>query len=292
MACLFAGRLAAAGFPVSMLGSWKEGLDALEKQGITLIEENNQERVYRVKVFREYQTLQNIRFVLVLAKSWQTAHIAQQLENCLTKNGVALTLQNGIGNRELLSEVLGAQRVALGITTVGANLLAAARVQAAGEGIISLSEHSRLSPLADMLVSAGFSVETVPDPDVLLWSKLVINAAINPLTAILGVTNGELLTRPTARALMVSLVRETAAVAAASGIHLPYPDPIAKVEEVAQRTSTNRSSMLQDVSRRAPTEIDAICGAIARTGEQVSVQTPVNNLMWQLVKALVHENRR
>jgi hypothetical protein len=89
-----------------------------------------------------------------------------------------------------------------------------------------------------------------------VWGKLVINAAINPLTALLGVPNGELLARPAARALMADLACEAAAVAAAQGIRLPYPDPVAAAEGVAQRTAANRSSMLQDVQRGAPTEID------------------------------------
>ena len=80
--------------------------------------------------------------------------------------------------------------------------------------------------------------------------------------------------------------REAAEVALAQGIHLPYPDPEAAVEGVAGRTAVNRSSMLQDVQRGAPTEIDAICGAIVLAGEQLGVPTPVNRTLWMLVKAM------
>jgi 2-dehydropantoate 2-reductase len=139
------------------------------------------------------------------------------------------------------------------------------------------------------LREAGFNVETVADPDSLLWGKLVINAAINPLTALLRVPNGELLERGTARALMQAAACEAAAVAAAQGIRLPYPDPLAVAESVAQRTATNRSSMFQDIQRGAPTEIDAICGAVVQAGEEVGVPTPVNLTLWQLVKALCPE---
>jgi 2-dehydropantoate 2-reductase len=129
-------------------------------------------------------------------------------------------------------------------------------------------------------------VENDPDTDVLLWGKLVINAAINPLTALLRVPNGEILKRPTARSLMVSVAREAAAVAVAQGIRLPYPDPVVATETIARRTANNRSSMLMDVERGAPTEIDAICGAVIRAGEQVGVPTPANLTVWQVVKAL------
>jgi 2-dehydropantoate 2-reductase len=93
------------------------------------------------------------------------------------------------------------------------------------------------------------------------------------------------LRRPTARALMAAAAREAAAVASAQGIRLPYPDPLAAVEATARRTAANRSSMLQDLQRGAPTEIDAICGAIVLAGEQVNVPTPVHRVLWQLVKA-------
>jgi 2-dehydropantoate 2-reductase len=286
MACLFAARLSAAGIPVAMLGTWREGLHELSNQGVTLVEADGSQHTYPVQATDDPAQHRGARFALVLVKSWQTRRAASQLKECLDEEGVALTLQNGVGNREILVEVLGAPRVALGVTTLGANLLQPGRVQAAGEGVTSIGVHYGLDPLIAILRAAGFTVEDAPDPDVLLWGKLVINAAINPLTAILRVNNGELLNRPTGRSLMVSLAREAAAVAAAQKLRLNYDDPITAVEETAMRTAANHSSMLQDIQRGTPTEIDAICGAIVRAGEQTDVPTPVNYLIWQLVKAL------
>jgi len=286
MACLFAARLAALGAPVTMLGSWPEGLQALRQNGVILVDANDAEQAYPVRATDNAADCAGARFALVLVKSWQSGRAAAQLATCLTTDGVALTLQNGMGNREKLIQSLGARRVALGVTTLGANLLEPGKVRLAGDGVISLGMHSHLGPLAEMLRAARFIVENAPDPDALLWGKLVINAAINPLTALLNVPNGELLERPTARALLVSAARETAAVAVALGIPLPYPDPVLAAETIARRTAANRSSMLQDVQRGFHTEIDAICGAIVSAGEQTGVPTPVNRTLWQLVKAL------
>jgi 2-dehydropantoate 2-reductase len=152
--------------------------------------------------------------------------------------------------------------------------------------VTTLSAHPRLAPLADLLRTAGFLIEYSPDANALLWGKLVINAAINPLTALLGVPNGELLNRSTARALMSAAAREAAAVAVAQGIVLPFPDPVLAAESIARRTAVNISSMLQDVLRGAPTEIDAISGAIVQAGAQTGAPTPINRTLWQLVKAL------
>lgn len=301
MACLFAARLAAAGYPVTMLGSWPEGLAALRNDGVRLIERSpddpaqERERLFPVQVLdsSSLKTLANcpgFQYALVLVKSWQTRRTGCHLLACLAKEGLALTLQNGLGNREALADILGTERVALGVATVGANLAAPGVVRAGGEGVLTLGDHPRLAPLTRILRTAGFNIVETGDPDAVLWGKLAINAAINPLTALLGVPNGELLKRPTARQALSELARETALVAAAQGIHLPYPDPVQAAEEVAERTAANRSSMLQDVQRGAPTEIDAICGNILEAGEQFGVETPLNRAMWLLVKAMVEGN--
>ncbi|MCC6987334.1 MAG: 2-dehydropantoate 2-reductase, partial [Anaerolineales bacterium] len=200
--------------------------------------------------------------------------------------GIALTLQNGLGNRERLSRDLGAGRVALGITTTGATLLGPGLVKVGGEGIISLEQNPALAPIEAALRSSNFNLQIVADTRSLVWGKLVINAAINPLTALLRVPNGELLNHPWARKAMSALARETAQVAEAERVSLPFEDPIQAAEEVARKTAKNLSSMFQDVRRGAPTEIDAICGAVTKRGEQHGIETPYNRSCWQLVKSI------
>ncbi len=247
LACLFAARCSAAGVPVTLLGTWQEGLEAIRQQGVRLVEADGREQAYPVQAVDNPLACAGARQALVLVKSWQTGRAARQLAVCLADDGLALTLQNGLGNQQALEQTLGASRVALGVTTVGANLVGPGRVRPAGEGIITLGEHAGILPVAEALRVAGFTVESTSDPTGLLWGKLVINAAINPITALLGIANGELLERPEARWLAAATAREAAEVAQAQGIHLPYPDPEAAVERVAERTAVNRSSMLQDV---------------------------------------------
>jgi len=288
LACLFAARIASSGSEVTMLGSWLEGLAALRQHGVRLLDLDGSNSNYTVEVIDESSNKRKFKQSLVLVKSWQTERVAIQLGRYLSADGIALTLQNGLGNDRVLMRMLPPEQVALGITTVGARMLEPGYVQFTGNGKVMLGAHPKLSGLAEDLQKAGFQVEMVSDPVSLLWGKLVINAAINPLTALLRVANGELLVRPEARELLAEAAREAALVASKQGINLPYPDPVAMAEQVARNTSANYSSMLQDVMRGTTTEIEAINGAIVRAGEQIGVPTPVNRMLWQLVKSLNH----
>jgi 2-dehydropantoate 2-reductase len=285
LASLFGARLASAAVDVTMLGSWPEGLAALRARGVRLVEADGAERAWPVRAVADPTECRGIPYALVLVKAWQTGRAAQQLAACLPADGLALTLQNGWGNRETLEQALGPQRVALGTTTLGATLLAPGVVRAGGQGPVTLGSHARIQPLADLLSAAGFDVRMAGDVAGLAWGKLVINAAINPLTALLRVPNGELLARPEARELMGLAAAEAAAVGAAQGLHLPFDDAVAAAEDVARRTSANHSSMFQDVQRGRPTEIDAICGAVVQAGQRIGIPTPVNRMLWLLVRA-------
>jgi len=286
LATLFAARLTQAGHDISMLGTWQEGLNALRKLGVRLIDANGNEQQYKVQATDNPRDCVGTKYAIVLVKAWQTERAAHQLAECLADDGLALTLQNGLGNYETLIQSLGLTRVALGSTTTGATLLGAGLVKAGGEGIVSLEQNQAIGPLEAALRSAKFNVQIVEDAQSLIWGKLIVNAAINPLTALLKIPNGELLERPSARALMAALANEATNVAHAENINLPFNDPVAAVEEVARKTAANRSSMLQDVLRGAPTEIDAICGAIVKIAEKHHLDAPVNRTCWQLVKAL------
>lgn len=287
LATLFAARLSEAGHSVSMLGTWKDGLHALQKDGARIIDANGNEKSYQVHATDNPNEVKDSKYALVLVKAWQTERAAKQLQEALADDGLAVTLQNGIGNKETLQSTLGVGRVSLGITTTGATLLAPGLVKVGGEGIISLEQNQASLKLEAMLKSAKFNLQIVDDAESLVWGKLVINAAINPLTALLQVPNGELLSHPKARKMMGALAEETAEVAEAEHVHLPFENPVSAAEDVARKTAQNKSSMFQDVLRGAPTEIDAICGAIMKRGQKHGIKTPYNKACWTMVRATI-----
>ncbi len=290
LATLFAARLSSIGVDLRMLGSWQDAIVALNKYGAGLVDSEGEEKFYPVNAVTECK---NVRYAIILIKSWQTEDVAYQLKQCLAKDGVVLTLQNGLGNGEILAEFLGKDRVAQGVTIVGASLLKPGIAKMSGEARVSVGAHPRLGPIESFLRASKFEVTRVSSQSVqsLIWSKLVINAAINPLTALLDIPNGGLLKNPEAKKMMGNLARETASLAKAQNIPLFFENPVEAAEDVARQTSSNISSMLQDLRRGAPTEIEAICGEVARIGEKFSVPTPTNKFCYQLVKARTNRGK-
>jgi len=286
MACWFAARLAPHA-EVVMAGRWRAGLDVLRVEGVVL-EEAGRRTTHRVEVTDYSTDLNPVRFALVLVKAHQTGDAADVLRRWLTEDGVAVTLQNGLGNLESLEHALGEPRSALGVTTAGAMLVRPGHVRAGGDGPTRVARHPRTPPVVELLTAAGLDAGLSDDTLGLAWGKLVVSCAVNPITALLRVPNGGLL-EPEAKPaweLACEAGVEAARVAQSAGIHLPYPDPRAELERVLQRTGGNRSSMLQDVEGGRPTEIDAITGAIVSEAERRRVPVPVNRVLLALVHAL------
>lgn len=283
MSCLFAARLSRVA-DVVLVGTWAEAIEHIREHGI-LFEDIHGKHIIRVRAEYLGSAMQPADLAIILVKSWQSRKIAEHLSGCLKPEGVAVSLQNGLGNLE----VLGAS-VFAGATAEGATLLGPGHVRAGGSGPTRV-----VAPdwVVELLNRSGFETYRcdAKEAESLLWGKLSVSCGINAITSLLRIRNGELLERPTAKALMVRAALECAAVAQKRGIRLPYPDPEAQVKEVAARTADNASSMLQDILRGAPTECDAINGAVAMEGQRLGVPTPVNDILWQLMKAAVHTKR-
>ena len=201
---------------------------------------------------------------------------------------IAITMQNGVGNLEILAEAVGKERAFLGVTAHGATLLAPGVVRHTGHGatIIAIDpEYTKSQLLAATLSAAGFTTTLEANIAEVLWRKLVVNVGINALTAILNIPNGGLIENQAAQAIMRGAIAEATRVAHAKGIPIAE-DGMERALVVAQRTAANISSMLADVKRGVETEIDVMNGAIVREGERLGVETPVNRTLTTLVHAI------
>jgi 2-dehydropantoate 2-reductase len=285
LACAIGGHLARAGERVVLVGRWAAAREAIARQGI-VVHEGKDTWSARVATASAEDPPSGCPVALVLVKSHQTASVAPCVRRSLSPEGVAVTLQNGLGNRETLAAILGPGRVAAGVTTLGARLLGPGEVRAVPGRIVLGEERptaAAVGRLARRLCAAGLPAELTAEVDRAVFAKLAANCAINPLTALRGVDNGALLEDPETRRTLRAAALEVAAVAEARGVRLE--DPAGEVERVARDTASNRSSMLQDLERGAPSEIDALCGAVAAEGRRLGVPTPVNEALWRQVRA-------
>lgn len=275
---------------VTLIGNWAEQIETVRRNGLTITYPDGRQSHHTLSITNNLAQVPPADIALILVKSYQTARAARQAAQILRPDGLAITLQNGLGNLEILAKAVGPQRAGLGITAQGATMLAPGQLYHAGQGPTHLAkipghQGKRLAEVAALFNAAGLETTLVDNADSLVWGKLAINAGINPLTALLEVPNGELAKNENWREVMAAAASEVAEVAAAQGIQLPFADPARRTAEVSRATASNRSSMLQDVSRAAPTEIDAISGAVVRIGKLFGVPTPVNEFLLRMVKA-------
>ena len=232
-----------------------------------------------------------VDLVIVCVKSYSTEEACKDIKDLMAENTYVLTLQNGIGNIQILNDYFGPEKVIAGITNHGSTLIGIGHVRHAGKGdtIIGMSSGRLLGAVRDaanLLVKAGFDTKVSKDVDSCIWSKLVINVGINALTAVTRLNNGRLIEYDGTKEILRLAVQEAVKVIKRKRIKLAYDDPIQKVESVCKGTAQNVSSMLQDVLNKKRTEIDFINGAISRQAKSLGIPTPVNEVLANLVKTI------
>lgn len=292
MGCLYGGHLAEAGVDVSLMDVWREHVDAINAKGLHMTGVSG-DRVVHVPATIDPETVGEIDLMLLFVKSYDTAQAMRDSGPLIGGDTCVLTLQNGLGNLEAITEVVGAGRVLGGTTSHGSTLVGPGEIRHAGVGptvigTLDGGSRSMAETAADMFNGAGLQTRVSGDVRGDIWGKVLVNLGINALTALTGLRNGQLLEIPELRLLMRLAVEEGMMVAEADGVDLSIIDHVAHVYEVAEATGANRSSMLQDVDRGRRTEIDALNGAVVGLGEKLGVETPVNRALTSLVKGLEH----
>ncbi len=228
--------------------------------------------------------------LLVTVKAYDTEEALAEARPILGDRTVVASLQNGLGNLEAIRKHVDPRRVVGGVTTHGVTYEAPGVVRHAGTGYTVLGslagDGGPAREVRDALVGVGVEAEVSEAILGEVWAKVVVNAGINPVTAITGLPNGALVEEPHLRELVTRACEEAVAVAHAEGVELPEDDLVVRTREVAEATGSNKSSMLQDVERGKRTEIGAICGEVVTRGRVRGVETPVNQALWALVRGI------
>ncbi|GIP39660.1 putative 2-dehydropantoate 2-reductase [Paenibacillus sp. J31TS4] len=294
---LLAGRLAAGGSSVELLCRTTSQAEFLRRDKLRLIE-GEEAREISLSVLADEEERTEERkpdWLLVTVKQKAiTPAFAQRLAAMCGPGTRVACFQNGVGHTEVLAGALGAERLFAAVTTEGARRTGPREVEHTGRGITWLGpvypealRHVPDGPEAGLLQrlrEAGFEAAYAPRMEQLVWNKLIINAVINPLTAVLNVRNGELLERPELLEAMRALYKEAAGIAGCQGI-IVSENLWEQVTGVCLRTARNQSSMLQDVLAGRETEIEAITGSLLRLGAECGFEAKSHQLLYWLVKA-------
>lgn len=289
MGSVFGARLQAAGASVTLFDINQAHIDAIRTRGLTLGDAAGEHRV-SIAATARFDEVGAADLALVLVDSNATADVAPLLPKVLASDGVALTVQNGIGNLETLAAVLGAQRVIAGPTMNSAVFVGPGHVRHTNLGptVIGLPEGAptaRVAAVATLLSKAGLPTEVTDNTLGHVWAKFVLNCAINPLSALTGLRAGEIARHPPMARLLEHVLDEVLAVAAAKKIRLPDPELRRHVLEHAFERY-NRPSMLQHVTSGRRTEIEALNGALVREARGVGIGVPYNEAIWATVSGV------
>lgn len=290
MGCLFAGLLAEAGHDVWLLDKSCARAGMIARNGIHL-EGIGGKRKVNVKAICKADMIGIAELVFVWVKAYDTRQAIMDARSVFDKDTQALSLQNGLGNVEAMLEFVEVDNVIVGTTSHGATLLESGKVKHAGIGSTTIGRWNgavdrKLKQIANLLSGAKIETEISDDVEGVIWTKLSINAAINPLAAITGLKNGQLLDFRDTQILLEMIADEAQAVADQAGISLTTPDLKEQTREVCRATAENTASMLQDVLRCHRTEIDAINGAIVRKADELGMSAPVNEIFTHLIKTI------
>ena len=294
MGGLFGGKLAAAGNDVLLYDTWSEHAAAIERLGLSIDGLDNTVVRYRVHATDQppRDVIAGAELVLVQVKGYDTYEALRPFNGKLHPGTFILSLQNGLGNLEQMRQALpGHHRILLGTTAHGSTVLGPGRIIHAGKGptvigdpAITATPRFDLAPIRAVLQKAGFETDIAGNVHSAIWAKLISNVAINPLTALTGLRNGELLDDPRIVSMMEAAVAEALAVMAAAGVPPAIEDHYQHARKVMEMTRSNVSSMLQDIRAGRKTEIDSINGAVTRLGAELGVATPVNSWLTAMVQ--------
>ncbi|NYT11237.1 MAG: 2-dehydropantoate 2-reductase [Methanomassiliicoccales archaeon] len=276
------------------------GAHLSQAHDVTLIARNKQvksikERGLRVvglegmicwpEVVENLEEIDTPDMIILMVKAFDTMGVLPIVDSVKKKDTIVVSLQNGIDNHFLIAKKI--QRAVSGLTSWGATLISPGEVRFAGRGDVVFGsiageiEDAEKVAQAFRIAEIECRVSSIIGPEI--WMKAIVNACINPITALVRRENGCLRDSGLLQ-IARSACNEAVEVSQRAGVELPWDDPFGRVMEVVDMTSGNRSSMLQDIERGRRTEIDEINGSIVRKGEDMGVPTPVNRTLWELVR--------
>lgn len=290
MGSVYAALLADAGHEVCAVDPWEDHVRAMRDNGLRA-EGASGDRTVRLRATTDAAEVGDVDLVIIATKHDGVRAAAEAMRPNLGSETPVLSIQNGLGGPDMAAEVLGRERVVIGVVGgFGASMRAPGHVHHNGMEFVRIGEmeggqSERIGRIAEIWRSAGFSVETFEDIHRMVWEKLICNCAYSGPCTLTGLTMGQVLDDADASAVSQGCAIEAWQVAEAKGIALGIEDPVAYVRDFGAKIRDARPSMALDHMARRRTEIDAINGAIPREAAAFGLTVPTNTFVTRLVRA-------
>jgi 2-dehydropantoate 2-reductase len=296
MGAMTGGKLTKAGNDVTLVDVWKEHIDKMNNNGLLLRHGGDDGEVIKVKAVSSAEEVGGtVDLVIVFVKGLFTAKAIEGAKCIIGPQTYVLTMQNGIGNADVLAQHVDPSRVVMGTTMGAAALLQPGEVNdttkvAEGQYTVHITSYTknnneRVREIAKVLTDAGISTEVSENAELLIWEKLVVNCGVNAPCLITRLNCEAFLNDENGDAIEDSIIREIVAVGQVKGIPLNFCKLKKFMTDSVSKT-THHPSMSQDAYKKVKTEVETITGAVVREGKKYGVQTPVNETLYHLVKCV------
>lgn len=290
MGCIYGSYLCGKN-EVLLVDVVKEHVDAINEKGLEFVHLDGTTTIYtNMKATLDTTGYPAAELVILLTKGYQSADALSANKSLIGPDTIVLSLQNGYGNADEIIKFVPEAQIVLGTSGGGAIVAGPGHVLHKGQGPTHVGcltkDQTRAEVVAKVLAESGVpEVELTPDVKELVWSKLFVNIGINAICALLDDTNQCIANNEFARAASYMAVKEAVAVSNAIGLDFDFEREFKNVIDIALVTGGNRASMLADVSHKRRTEVDRINGAAVSEGAKVGIDTPVNQLLVNLIHA-------
>ncbi len=290
MGCLYGAYLSKK-HEVIMLDSFEPQVSAINKNGITVLEEDGSEfHSENVKAYLSGDYNEVADLIIVFVKSTFSDEALQTNKKLFGDHTLVMTLQNGAGNDRKIAKYVAKKNMIIGTSKHNSVNMGDGKVRHSGHGVTTIGsnieQNKNLEKIKKVLEDGNFDAEITDDIQRIIWSKLFVNLSINTFTAITRSPIGSMIDNKYAWDFAEKMICEAVDVAEADGTHFSYMEVLNMVHHVCEDAGKGYSSMSQDVMNCRRTEIDAINGAIVEQAKLYNVPVPYNSLIVDLIHAI------
>ncbi|WP_044748174.1 ketopantoate reductase family protein [Bacillus alveayuensis] len=290
MGCRIGYNLWEAGYEVLLVDQWQQHVQAIQNHGLGVITENGTKRAIISAVFPE-QCKEAVDRLMIFTKATQTESMLQRCKHLINEKTYVMTLQNGLGNIDIILQYVKKDRLVAGITTYAAELFAPGKIKAFGTGynkiiLMTGKQTNKLKEIVNMMNQVKLNTEISEHILTNIWYKLAFNAVLNPLCTLMESTVASVGRYSNIQNVIHSIIDEIVLVAEKEGINLKREKILKMIEEVFPKevSGDHFPSMLQDIRNRRKIEIKFLNGAIMKKGQLYNIPTPNNTLLYHLIK--------